>query len=1357
MHVLWSRRLCFAGALLAAMSATGSAAGQDEAYVPPELEDWRSWVLHGQEHRHCPFLHDSNATAARNFICAWPGKLEVEVAAESGTFEQLWTVFGDEQALPLPGDERIWPRDVTVNGQPTSVVSRQGVPTVRLAPGNHLIAGVFAWRERPARLAVPPRVGLVGLSVDGEQVALPERNDDGLWLGDGQRDEVQADALHVEAYRRLQDGVPTRLESVFVVEVAGGVREEVLSPALPEGFTPLALTSTLPARLEPNGDLRVQVRPGQWDIVLAARADTALDAVTLPAPQSNLPSTEIWSFKANPRLRATLPEAARPVDPTLVDGRWPELPTFRMEAFDTLRVAERSRGQTDARNEIRLRRQLWLDFDGRGFTFVDRISGLMRTDWRLDMAPPYALHAAADRGDNLLVTRNEAAIGVEVRQKNLDVEALGRIEDRGEISATGWRGNLTTMAATLHVPPGTKLLAAFGVDMAPSSWVDRWRLLDFFLVLVITVAVARLFGRSAAAVALVALVLSLHETDAPAWTWLNLLAAVAVARVAPPGRLQRVARGYRLGSFVLLLILLVPFAAIQIRISVYPQLESHSSGKHLFYDFKDPFTATFEDLQDRMAEAPRSVGVEGREEYAVSMRKIVPRYDDNALVQTGPGKPSWEWTTYPLSWNGPVDADRTMHLLILPSVLTSVLRLVAVAALGLFAALFAFDILGRPRRWPFANRATPVAVSVVLVAWVLGGSQEARADTPPPSILDDLEERLLAPPRCVPRCAEIVAADIAVAENELAVELRIHALAPVAVPVPGSDDGWKPAHVVAGSAALAMRRGEQGVLHIRLNAGRHTVTLRGPLPSADTVEVAFPAAPRTIAARSEHWFIDGIDDGTLPSGALRLTRLRRGDADEQTPAGWEASRFPPFVTVERHVFLGLDWQLGTIVRRLAPTTGAISLSIPLLAGETVVTDERTVEDGNMQVALVPTQNEFVWSSSLPRQPALTLQAPLGQPWHEVWSFTVGSAWQATFSGVPESGQNGDRHRVAVFHPRPGETLEVALTRPKAAPGNTLSFDEVHMQTAVGAHRRNTKITLKYRSSRGGSHRIGLPHTARLGRVTIDGKHEPLELLDNALNLPILPGEHVVDVVWDEAVAPGLRVVTPTVQLDAPSSNITSAINMGNRWLLFATGPSVGPVILYWSELVALIAISLILGRVAPTPLRTRHWLLLGLGFSTFLLPAYGIVAAWLLAHGARRSWGGAWRSRTYNLSQLAFAALTLAAFIAILIGISMGLLSDPDMSVTGFQSSSNHLSWFADQTDDATPAAAVYSLPMWTYKALILAWALWLAFALMRWLPWVWQCFAERGLWQEAPPAPQQPATPPASEPSDMEKDPWQR
>ena len=161
----------------------------------------------------------------------------------------------------------------------------------------------------------------------------------------------------------------------------------------------------------------------------------------------------------------------------------------------------------------------------------------------------------------------------------------------------GWESDFESVAATLHVPPGHKLLAATGVDAAPASWIGRWRVLDFFVLLIVTVATVRLFGRGAGAIALVALVLSYHEPGAPVWTWLNLLAAVALVRVAPPGRLARLARSYRLVSLAVLVLWLVPFAIGQIRIAVYPQLqpEAHRAA---------PNVGLFEALSGEMEFAP---------------------------------------------------------------------------------------------------------------------------------------------------------------------------------------------------------------------------------------------------------------------------------------------------------------------------------------------------------------------------------------------------------------------------------------------------------------------------------------------------------------------------------------------------------------------------------------------------------------------------------------------------------------------------------------------------------------------------------------------------------------------------------
>lgn len=109
-------------------------------------------------------------------------------------------------------------------------------------------------------------------------------------------------------------------------------------------------------------------------------------------------------------------------------------------------------GLEDAGNALLLHRDLWLDFDGGGFVFADSLSGTMRHGWRLDMAAPYSLMHARERGNTLLVTRRDALDGVEVRNANLDLEALGRIETRAEIPVAGWQTDPNVVRATLNFP-----------------------------------------------------------------------------------------------------------------------------------------------------------------------------------------------------------------------------------------------------------------------------------------------------------------------------------------------------------------------------------------------------------------------------------------------------------------------------------------------------------------------------------------------------------------------------------------------------------------------------------------------------------------------------------------------------------------------------------------------------------------------------------------------------------------------------------------------------------------------------------------------------------------------------------------
>jgi len=919
---------------------------------------------------------------------------------------------------------------------------------------------------------------------------------------------------------------------------------------------------------------------------------------------------------------------------------------------------------------------------------------------------------------------------------------------------------MSDVSAVLNLPPGHKLLAAPGVDRAPASWASRWHLLDFFLVLIITIGTWRLFGRTAGMVALLALTLSFHEAGAPGWLWLNMLVAVALIRVAPPGKLLQAARVYELAGATLLLLALVPFVAGQLRIGIYPQLEPQPGYAPGFYDAQpaagmvrpqsappavEETVAITADKAER--ESRRMLTVASQD--AVGLEQSLPesgqladshtysRYAPNAVVQAGLGRPDWRWNTYRLEWSGPVDVTQNMRLIILPRWAVSALRFGQVALLLVFAAVIAAEVLRRQIRLPgglVLGRAAGTLAAVALAGALIGIAPDTRAQTPDPQLLEELERRLLEPPACTPRCAEVVNAEAEVAPTAMNLRLTVNALSAVAVPLPGSEQGWRPAAVlIDGAPGNQILRGRGQSLWLRLPAGRHVVTLRGALPDADSIEIPFPAPPRVIVAEASGWLVAGIRDRRLLTGSLQLTRQRPEAAGGAEPR-WESSRFPAFARLTRTLRLDLDWSVETVVERIAPAEGAITLEVPLLEGESVLTEAVSVRDGRALVSMGPRDRQVVWRSSLPRTSPLTLTAERSAAWQEAWRVGVGSIWHASFTGVPESEtpQVDGAARIAAFYPRGGESLTIVTTRPEPSPGPTLVFDSVDLSVAIGSRSQDVNLALDYRSTRGAQHVLRLPEDAELTQVFIDGRSEPLRAEDGELTVPILPGEHRIALSWRSSGDVATVSRTPAVDIGAPAGNIDLFLELPvNRWLLGTGGPRLGPAVLYWPELAALLLFALILGRVRLTPLKARHWLLLGLGFSTFSWLVLAWVATWLLVCGARERLRDDVDWWQFNAAQVAVAVLTVTALIAIVSSLPQGLLGTPDMHVTGNGSAGNSLKWFADRSDTVLPTASAWSVPLWIYKALILAWALWLSFALLRWLPWVWRCFSSQGYWRQ--------------------------
>ncbi|HET7845230.1 MAG TPA: hypothetical protein VFL14_13830, partial [Xanthomonadales bacterium] len=258
------------------LSFAATVAAQPGPELPGVLRDWAGWVREGHEFAACPLRNGADFGEEYAHECAWPGELRIDADERGARFAQGWVLYAPGP-VRLPGDPDHWPQAVTANGTPVAVVGdANGYPVAWLEAGTYSFAGSFAWSERPESLRVPEIVALVSLVLDGETVFPLQRESDSLWFGRADTGEKEADSLAIEAFRLLVDGVPAVLTTRVVLDVAGEGREERLGKPLPEGWLPIALDGELPARLDSDGTLVVQVRPGSYVVTITARATTPI-------------------------------------------------------------------------------------------------------------------------------------------------------------------------------------------------------------------------------------------------------------------------------------------------------------------------------------------------------------------------------------------------------------------------------------------------------------------------------------------------------------------------------------------------------------------------------------------------------------------------------------------------------------------------------------------------------------------------------------------------------------------------------------------------------------------------------------------------------------------------------------------------------------------------------------------------------------------------------------------------------------------------------------------------------------------------------------------------------------------------
>lgn len=1362
-----SKRLALVFYFLALLAVPAAAAPK----IPEPLKPWTDWVLHGHRDE---FLCTPDYNNPQSLRCDWPSRLELAITDQGGTFRQEWQVE-NERWLQLPGAEPHWPAAVSIDGQPAPVITRNGMAGIWVKPGSHRISGNFAWPEIPAALAVPPHTGLIELRLRGKQVTTPNLDAGGqLWLQAGNDGgEKLENRLALEAFRLIDDQIPARVVTNLSLDVAGTARELLLGPLFnPARFTPVELQSQLPARIEADGRLRVQVRPGRWNLTLTARHHGPLIELPCLSPADGFwPAEEVWAFAAQSNLRSVEIEGAAAIDPqqTTLPEDWRQYPAYRLTPGETMRFKEIKRGDPQpAPDQLNLARNIWLRFDGSGFTIQDTISGRKTSGWRLEANPPLQLGRVAVDGQEQFVTRlkGSAKMGVELREGNLNLVADSLCPGKiCELPATGWQHDFQQVKANLMLPPGWRLIHAGGVDNVPATWVNRWTLLDLFIVLIFTLAVAHLYSKPLAALALATLALTWHEPMSPRWLWPVLLIGFALLKHLPEGAFRKFVKGGQLVALLALVAIAVPFAVGQLRIGIFPQLEKPGQAMTSRAEpAPQPARAL---LPANQAQAPAEKQSEvmeldessPRSEPAMEKRagKIagagaglaslgslpeyqasrVEQYDPKMQLQTGPGLPAWQWNTVAMSWSGPVRADQRISLLLLgptANLLLAVLRVLLLILLPLGLLRISY----RRGAGIQLDQARGLLIFGLLLVLCSPAAPARATDFPSPEMLKDLQGRLLERDKCFPDCAALENLEINLGPEQLSLDLTISAATPVAAPLPGDARYWLPGQALLDGrpAPALLRSGE--TLWLKVPAGRHHLKLQGQLPAANTVQLPLPLKPRQLAVKAKGWTVEGRHpDGSIDS-QLQFQRLQ--GTEEGGSGGLEAGVLPPFLLVERTILLGLTWKVETRVSRLSPGGSAVVLELPLLPGESVTTAGVSSKDGKVQINLAADQDSLSWQSFLDRSGQLTLKHAATADWTEIWQVDVSPIYHLEYEGIPVIlHQQGERW-YPTWHPWPGEEVRLTCTRPEGVAGQTLTIDKSTLATSPGRRATDTTLTLALRSSQGGQHTIVLPPSAELQETRINGEVQPIRQEGRNVPLPIAPGSQEILLKWREPLGIAILQKSPEINLGLPSVNSHLELTLPeNRWPLLVGGPRLGPAVLFWSVLLIIALAAFGLSRTGLTPLKFHQWLLLGIGMSQSNIYGALLVVGWLVVLDLRGKAKAGMARDHFNAMQCGVVVLTLLALAALIGAISRGLLGHPDMNIVGNGSGSNLLRWYQDNSGATLPRAWMLSIPLYYYRLAMLAWALWISFALITIIKWGWQLFSQPVLWYK----PERKNTPP--------------
>ncbi len=1338
----------------------------EDPYVPESLEPWVDWVLEEHPYISCPV----SSTTGQRLDCLWVREVSVEINRDSkwgANFRIEVDAFADsELQLPYAGSAK--PQSVKRNEQFVPIGGGSGAPNIMVPAGRHTIVGELVWTEasEPGYVEIPS-AGVIRLQSDGDWISNPTTTEEGtrLWLvprtvdtktepEDPSEPTVikELDTVTARVFRLWEDGVPQTLTTFIQLTVSGQPRIIELGKVLTSEFQPKDIKSDRPVIMSIDGNVAVQAIRGQNYIEIEARALTHLDTFTYMKPSILWPIEEVWGMVSNSNHRVIQFEGG--VRTNLAELNVPRqmmaytdnISGFILTENDELKVVELQRGNTtQTPPNFEVYRDLWLNFSGTSFIAHDEVYTSLDAPVRVSAS--YTPGTVKVDGDIRPITyedpAEDARAGVYLKDSTTELISVSEIERSNSLHANGWNVDADHLSVSLQLPPGWMLLWTNGVDTVENSWLSNWKIWEIFLVILLIGVVFWIGGLGWAAVVGIAAVLSIQFDSAPAIGWLILAVMTIASAKVTTEWLKKSSKWVYWTIFAI--------------VGIVCSFHIVGSLKNALYPGSSPANSTFAELVERQAE--KLVLYDATEEMELvttgSRFSTTREYlgDDFAIANlgkqiqhplaetsstspvrlpTGPGIPDWDWNTYQLNWSGSVSQDQMMSLTLLPPIFNRILQ--ALSGLLTLGVLGFFVSIRYPCIWDslpkFLSNGVKV-LPVIVLCLILIPNKDVYAEFPERELLQELESRLLELPDCLNDCAYVENAVVEIENGTLNIDLRLHTMDTVAVPLPISEDSWSPETVASSANSRLPLLRSNNQYYTVLDEGIHQVTISATINNLDRFEIDFPLVPGNVKVSPGEWLVEGMVRDQLERKRLFFDRNRSQismENTEENDSGVPKFEISPYVSVSRTLVFDYEPRIQTVVSRIAPYSGEFTVRIPLLENEIVESRDAILEQDHVVLSFHQNQQTQSWESKFEPDSQFVLTAPDLEQRTERWTLIGSDYWSYSYSGLkPIFGEM--EHEV--FVPRSLETLSLAIFQPRLVDGNTFTIEHINYSATVNERTTDSWVEMEIHASQPGDLALKLPEDTEIKSISAGGSMQPIPN-SNEILIPIRSGTWNYEVLW--ASDQGGRILNqlPSVSLaDQSARNIELEMSLpSDRWTLLLGGPTMGTSVAYWGLVSFLLVSVFVLTRIPNFPLNFGEGALLVTGTTLVNVMVLPLVAIWFfLLRWRLQANRPVNRPVWYSISQVLFASFVVAVLSTLVFTITHALSGDPNMYITGLSSDSSLLQWFADETMGSTPTAWVISLPKWVYLMIMLGWSIWLVIALLKWSKLSWQAFSDPVVW----------------------------